>query len=124
MENMRAQTVRFGAEMIDDDIVEVDLTGDIKTVTDAAGTVRGAKAVIVATRSGQRKLGLPLGAVSLAPTGLRRTRSQLPTCSQKPRRWRQRTPRPGSVQVRQASADTHPFGPKLASSGFSPLSRS
>ncbi|MGW7210883.1 NAD(P)/FAD-dependent oxidoreductase, partial [Streptomyces sp. NPDC054837] len=27
MENMRAQAVRFGAEMVDDDIVEVDLRG-------------------------------------------------------------------------------------------------
>ncbi|MGW5201230.1 thioredoxin-disulfide reductase [Streptomyces spiralis] len=59
MENMRAQAEKFGAEMVDDDIVEVDLTGDIKTVTDTAGTVHQAKAVIVATGSGYRKLGLP-----------------------------------------------------------------
>ncbi|MEV5085246.1 FAD-dependent oxidoreductase [Streptomyces sp. NPDC056159] len=59
MTNMRAQAERFGAEMIDDDIVEVDLTGDIKTVTDTAGTVHRAKTVIVATGSGYRKLGLP-----------------------------------------------------------------
>ncbi|WP_327367993.1 thioredoxin-disulfide reductase [Streptomyces sp. NBC_01217] len=59
MEDMRAQAERFGAEMIDDDIVEVDLTGDIKTVTDTTGTVHRAKAVIVATGSGYRKLGLP-----------------------------------------------------------------
>ncbi|MER5215466.1 thioredoxin-disulfide reductase [Streptomyces sp. NPDC002838] len=59
MENMRAQAVRFGAEMIDDDIVEVDLSGGIKTVTDTAGAVHRAKAVIVATGSGYRKLGLP-----------------------------------------------------------------
>ncbi|NGO08995.1 thioredoxin-disulfide reductase [Streptomyces sp. HC44] len=59
MENMRAQAERFGAEMIDDDIVEVDLTGDIKTVTDTAGTVHRARTVIVATGSGYRKLGLP-----------------------------------------------------------------
>jgi thioredoxin reductase (NADPH) len=59
MENMRAQAVRFGAEMIDDDIVAVDLTGDIKTVTDTAGTVHRAKTVIVATGSGYRKLDLP-----------------------------------------------------------------
>ncbi|GFH67544.1 hypothetical protein Srut_40580 [Streptomyces rutgersensis] len=31
MENMRAQAEKFGAEMIDDDIVEVDLTGDISS---------------------------------------------------------------------------------------------
>ncbi|MER6502104.1 thioredoxin-disulfide reductase [Streptomyces sp. NPDC001455] len=59
MEDMRAQAERFGAEMIDDDIVEVDLTADIKTVTDAAGTVHRARSVIIATGSGYRKLGLP-----------------------------------------------------------------
>ncbi|MFD4247268.1 thioredoxin-disulfide reductase [Streptomyces sp. NPDC058525] len=59
MDNMRAQAERFGAEMIDDDIVSVDLTGDIKTVTDSEGTVHRAKAVIIATGSGYRKLGLP-----------------------------------------------------------------
>jgi thioredoxin reductase (NADPH) len=59
MDSMRAQAERFGAEMIDDDIVEVDLTGDIKTVTDAAGTVHRTRTVIVATGSGYRKLGLP-----------------------------------------------------------------
>ncbi|QIY66383.1 thioredoxin-disulfide reductase [Streptomyces sp. RPA4-2] len=58
MANMRAQAEKFGAEMVDDDIVEVDLTGDIKTVTDTAGTVHRAKTVIVATGSGYRKLGL------------------------------------------------------------------
>nr|WTB30974.1 thioredoxin-disulfide reductase [Streptomyces sp. NBC_00830] len=59
MENMRAQAEKFGAEMIDDDIISVDLTGDIKEVTDSEGTVHRAKAVIVATGSGYRKLGLP-----------------------------------------------------------------
>ncbi|WP_236242052.1 thioredoxin-disulfide reductase [Streptomyces sp. CC228A] len=59
MDNMRAQAERFGAELIPDDIVSVDLTGDIKTVTDTAGTVHQARAVIVATGSQHRKLGLP-----------------------------------------------------------------
>ncbi|GAA3897479.1 thioredoxin-disulfide reductase [Streptomyces lacrimifluminis] len=59
MDNMRAQSERFGAELIADDIVAVDLTGDIKTVTDTAGTVHRAKAVIVTTGSQHRKLGLP-----------------------------------------------------------------
>ncbi|WHM34290.1 thioredoxin-disulfide reductase [Streptomyces sp. BPPL-273] len=59
MESMRAQAERFGAEMIDDDVVAVDLAGDIKTVTDTSGTVYRAKTVIVATGSGYRKLGLP-----------------------------------------------------------------
>ncbi|MFJ1605249.1 thioredoxin-disulfide reductase [Streptomyces sp. NPDC088253] len=59
MDNMRAQAERFGAELIPDDIVAVDLTGEIKTVTDTAGTVHRAKAVIVTTGSQHRKLGLP-----------------------------------------------------------------
>jgi thioredoxin reductase (NADPH) len=59
MDNMRSQAERFGAELVPDDIVNVDLTGEIKTVTDTAGTVHRAKAVIVATGSQHRKLGLP-----------------------------------------------------------------
>lgn len=59
MDNMRAQAERFGAELIPDDINAVDLTGEIKTVTDTAGTVHHAKAVIVTTGSQHRKLGLP-----------------------------------------------------------------
>ena len=59
MDSMRSQAERFGAELVPDDIVNVDLTGEIKTVTDTAGTVHRAKAVIVATGSQHRKLGLP-----------------------------------------------------------------
>ncbi|WP_320781454.1 thioredoxin-disulfide reductase [Streptomyces sp. CRN 30] len=59
MDNMRAQAERFGAELIPDDVVAADLTGEIKTVTDTAGTVHRARAVIVTTGSQHRKLGLP-----------------------------------------------------------------
>ena len=59
MDNMRAQAERFGAELIPDDVVAVDLSGHIKTVTDSAGTVHRAKAVIVTTGSQHRKLNLP-----------------------------------------------------------------
>ncbi|MFI8503518.1 NAD(P)/FAD-dependent oxidoreductase [Streptomyces sp. NPDC085524] len=59
MVNMRAQAEKFGAEMIDDDIVSVNLTGAIKEVTASEGTVHRAKTVIIATGSGYRKLGLP-----------------------------------------------------------------
>ncbi|MFF0725032.1 thioredoxin-disulfide reductase [Streptomyces sp. NPDC004134] len=59
MDNMRAQAERFGAELVPDDVVSVDLTGDIKTVTDTAGTVHRARTVIVSTGSQHRKLGLP-----------------------------------------------------------------
>ncbi|GAA0351516.1 thioredoxin-disulfide reductase [Streptomyces blastmyceticus] len=59
MDNMRAQAERFGAELIPDDVIAVDLSDEIKTVTDSAGTVHRAKAVIVTTGSQHRKLGLP-----------------------------------------------------------------
>ncbi|MBF9068155.1 thioredoxin-disulfide reductase [Streptacidiphilus fuscans] len=58
MDNMRAQAERFGAELVPDDIVAVDLSGEIKTVTDTEGNVHRARAVIVATGSQHRKLGL------------------------------------------------------------------
>lgn len=58
MENMRAQAVRFGAEIVTDDIVTVDLSGPIKTVTDGSGDTHQARAVILAMGSGYRELGL------------------------------------------------------------------
>lgn len=59
MEDMRAQAVRFGAEIITDDAVEIDLEGDIKTVRDGSGREYRAKAVILAMGSGYREIGLP-----------------------------------------------------------------
>jgi thioredoxin reductase (NADPH) len=56
---MRAQAERFGAELVADDVTAVDLSGDIKTVTDSTGTIHRAKAVIVTTGSQHRKLNLP-----------------------------------------------------------------
>lgn len=59
MDQMRAQAERFGAELIPDDVTSVDLSGDIKTVTDSEGKVHRAKTIIVSTGSQHRKLGLP-----------------------------------------------------------------
>ena len=59
MEQMRAQAVRFGAELVTDDIVSVDLSGDIKTVVDGSGTTHRAHAVILAMGSAYREIGLP-----------------------------------------------------------------
>jgi len=58
MDEMRAQAERFGAELVPDDVVEVDLAGDVKVVKTADGTFH-ARSVILATGSGYRKLGLP-----------------------------------------------------------------
>ncbi|SDS73309.1 thioredoxin-disulfide reductase [Microlunatus soli] len=59
MSQMRDQAEKFGAELIPDDIVAMDLTGEIKTVTDTEGTEHRAKTVILAMGSAYRKLGLP-----------------------------------------------------------------
>ena len=56
---MRAQAERIGAEILTLDAVDVQLTGDVKTVTDDAGTVWRARAVILATGSGYRELNVP-----------------------------------------------------------------
>lgn len=58
MEQMRGQAERFGAELVTDDVVSVDLSGDIKTVTDGSGTTHQARSVILAMGSAYRELGL------------------------------------------------------------------
>ena len=58
MDNFRAQAERFGAELVSDDVTSVDLTGDIKVVTDSAGNEFRATTVILAMGSGYRKLGI------------------------------------------------------------------
>ena len=58
MDEMRAQAERFGAELVADDFIEVDLTGDTKIVKTATDTYQ-ARSVVLATGSGYRRLGLP-----------------------------------------------------------------
>jgi len=58
MDDLRSQAVRFGTEIVTDDITAVDLTGPIKTVTDSEGNEYSARTVIIATGSGYRELGL------------------------------------------------------------------
>ncbi|WP_328594313.1 thioredoxin-disulfide reductase [Actinomadura macrotermitis] len=57
MDNLRKQAERFGAELITDDVTEVDLAADPKIVKVGEDVYR-ARAVIVATGSGYRELGL------------------------------------------------------------------
>jgi len=59
MEEIRAQAEKFGARFVTDDAVKVDLTKEIKIVEDGNGNTYQAKAVILATGSGYKKLGLP-----------------------------------------------------------------
>ena len=58
MDEMKAQAERFGAELVADDIVSMDLTGDVKVVTDGSGNEHRARAVVLAMGSGYRKLGI------------------------------------------------------------------
>jgi len=58
MEEMRKQAERFGAELVTDDVTSVDLSGEIKTVTDGSGNTHSAHTVVLAMGSGYRELGL------------------------------------------------------------------
>lgn len=58
MENMQKQAEKFGAEIEWDDAESVDLTGDVKTITTGGGETISARAVILATGSAYRELGL------------------------------------------------------------------
>lgn len=53
------QAIRFGLEIINNDIVKVDLAGDVKVLTGADGTVYLARTVIIATGAEPKKLGVP-----------------------------------------------------------------
>jgi thioredoxin reductase (NADPH) len=58
MDNMRKQAKRFGAELITDDVIEMDLKSEIKIIKDGSGNTVQAKAVILATGSAYREIGL------------------------------------------------------------------
>ncbi|MEO0027540.1 MAG: hypothetical protein RLZZ258_215 [Actinomycetota bacterium] len=59
MANFQAQAERFGTEILLDDVVEVDLKGDVKIVKTGGGETFEAKTVILATGAAYRELGLP-----------------------------------------------------------------
>ena len=59
MSKMQAQAERFGAEILYDDVVSVELDGPVKKISLGNGDVVEAASVIVATGSAYRKLGIP-----------------------------------------------------------------
>ena len=59
MANFQAQAEKFGTEILLDDVVEVDLKGDVKIVKTGGGETFEAKTVILATGAAYRELGLP-----------------------------------------------------------------
>ncbi|HEV7623068.1 MAG TPA: thioredoxin-disulfide reductase [Amnibacterium sp.] len=58
MDRMMEQAKRFGAEILLDDVVEVELEGDVKRVRTGSGTTFEALTVILATGSAYRRLGI------------------------------------------------------------------
>ena len=58
MDSMRKQAARFGTELVTDDIVEMNLSGDIKILKDGSGNTIKAKSVILAMGSAYREIGL------------------------------------------------------------------
>ncbi|WP_407343761.1 thioredoxin-disulfide reductase [Pengzhenrongella phosphoraccumulans] len=58
MESMQKQAEKFGAQVVFDDATQLDLTGDVKTVTTGNGESYSARAVILATGSAYRELGI------------------------------------------------------------------
>jgi thioredoxin reductase (NADPH) len=58
MEKMQKQAERFGAEVLYDDVVELDVDGPVKRVVLGSGATHEASSIIFATGSAYRKLGL------------------------------------------------------------------
>jgi thioredoxin reductase (NADPH) len=59
MVEMQKQAERFGAEIVLDDVTDLQLDGEIKKVTLGNGDVHEALSVVFATGSAYRKLGVP-----------------------------------------------------------------
>ena len=58
MDAMRKQAARFGAQIITDDIVEMKLDGEVKTLKDGSGNTLLARSVILATGSAYKEIGI------------------------------------------------------------------
>ena len=58
MDSLKAQCEKFGTKLVRDDIVDMQLKGDLKTLTDGSGNVLKARSVILATGSAYKEIGL------------------------------------------------------------------
>ncbi len=58
MDSLRKQAEKFGTELVTDDIVEMKLDGEIKTLVDGSGNTLKAKSVILAMGSAYKEIGL------------------------------------------------------------------
>jgi len=58
MDSLRKQAEKFGTKLVTDDIVEMNLAGEIKTLVDGSGNTLKAKSVILAMGSAYKEIGL------------------------------------------------------------------
>jgi len=58
MDSLRKQAEKFGTKLVTDDIVEMNLDGEIKTLVDGSGNTLKAKSVILAMGSAYKEIGL------------------------------------------------------------------
>jgi len=58
MDQMRKQALRFGSQLVTDDITEMKLDGDVKVLTDGSGNTIKARAGILAMGSAYKEIGL------------------------------------------------------------------
>ena len=58
MDQMRKQALRFGAQLVTDDITEMKLDSEVKTLVDGSGNTLKARAVILAMGSAYKEIGL------------------------------------------------------------------
>ncbi|WP_248242485.1 thioredoxin-disulfide reductase [Microbacterium kunmingense] len=58
MAKMQEQAEKFGAEVVYDDVVSLDLDGDVKRVTLGSGASHEAESIVFATGSAPRKIGI------------------------------------------------------------------
>jgi thioredoxin reductase (NADPH) len=59
MDQMRKQALRFGAKLVTDDIIEMNLQGEIKELKDGSENLIRARSVILAMGSAYKEIGLP-----------------------------------------------------------------
>lgn len=58
MDQMRKQALRFGTQLVTDDITEMNLDGDVKVLVDGSGNTVKARSVILAMGSAYKEIGL------------------------------------------------------------------
>lgn len=58
MDQMRKQALRFGTQLVTDDITEMNLDGDVKVLVDGSGNTVKARSVILAMGSAYKEIGI------------------------------------------------------------------